>query len=172
MPAYEMVPEESKLKFVALQNSAPVEGAFKKFTTEIRFDPNNLDNSSIRADVDMASVFTEYPEVATNLVGTDWFDVKKFPKASFRTLQIKNLPARDNDDRLYYYADAELTLRDKTVPVTINFILERLDANGAVASGRVSLKRREFGVGQGDWAKTDTVDDVVSVSFRVVAKRV
>jgi len=169
---YVLVPEQSKLKFVAIQNNAPVEGAFKNFSADIRFSPDDLDHSRITAEVDVASMFTAYAEVATQLAAPEWLDATQFPKATLRTTKIRQMPDRMNDDRHYYYAESELTIRGKTMPVEMDFVLARLDSVGAVAEGRISLQRRDFGVGQGKWQSTDAVEDVVSVTFRVAAKKV
>ena len=169
---YTLVPEQSKLKFVAIENSAPVEGAFKTFSADIYFSPDDLPNSKITAEVDMASVFAAYPAVGEELVKPDWFDVAHFPKATLRTNAIKMMPDRPNDDRHYYYADSDLTIRDKTVKVELEFTITHLDEKSAVADGRISLKRREFGVGQGKWQSADEVDDAVGVTLHAVAKRV
>ncbi len=172
LPRYSVAPEGSKLKFVAIQNDAPVEGAFSRYTADIRFDPKRLDESSITVEVDMSSVFTAYPEVGTTLATADWFDVASFPKAHFRTITIKEIPpAVVSDDRKYYYADSELSLRGVKMPLALNFVLESLDASGAIATGHLTLQRTDFGVGQGEWKNTEVVQNPVTVSFRIAAKR-
>jgi len=81
------------------------------------------------------------------------------------------MPGREDDDRQYYYADSELTIHGKTVPVELDFTMERLDDKDAIAQGRISLWRRKFGVGQGKWQTIDEVEDVVGVKFRIMATR-
>lgn len=167
VPAYKLVAEKSSLKFVAINNGAPVEGEFKKFFADIRFDPEKLDESKIVVKVETASVFAAYDEVVKNLLTKDWLAAADFPKAVFTSKTITRMPSSNN-----YYAEGTLQLRDKTVPATLNFQLQLTDNNkNAVAKGYVTVRRNEFGVGQGQWAKDDVVKNEVRVEFRVVAEK-
>lgn len=170
IPAYALVPEKSSLTFTAIQNGAPVEGEFKRLTADIRFDPAQLEQSSVAVEVDLASVAAAYENVASELQKGEWFDVAHFPKAVVRTTKITQVTPTAGEANLYY-ADATLTLRDKTLPVVINFSLPRYTPEEAIAEGRVTLLRTAFGVGQGEWKNTDAVKDEVMVRFRVVAAR-
>ncbi len=76
------------------------------------------------------------------------------------------MPNSDN-----YYVDGTLELRGKTMPATMNFQLQLADDKNAVATGYVTIKRSDYGVGQGDWAKDDVVKNEVRVEFRVVAEK-
>lgn len=162
---YMLIPEKSHLKFVAMQNDAPVTGQFKDFTTAIRFDYDRPENGSITAEVKTGSLATDYEEVEKNLRLPEWLSTEAFPVATFRTTKISKMPMSYN-----YYADGELTLRGRTVPVSINFQIKDY-GDMAIAEGFATLKRNDFGVGQGEWAKTDAVKNEVRVEFRIAAKK-
>lgn len=166
VPSYELTKEKSTLKFFVIQNNAPVEGAFKNFTTDIHFDPQQLDKSSIAVEVDTGSVTAADDEVTQNMKASDWLSTDAFPKAVFKSTKITRLPQSDN-----YYADGELTLRDKTVPIVLNFQLNNIDEKVTVANGSATLSRNSFGVGQGEWAKDDVIKNQVRVEFRIVAEK-
>ncbi len=170
IPAYVLVPEKSSLGFTATQNNAPVEGEFKHFAADIHFDPKNLDASAVTVEVDMKSVASGYAEMAKTLAAPEWFDVAHFPTAVLRTTKIHQMPSPRGESQ-DYYAEATLTLRGKTVPLEVNFSFEELSPEKAIAVGKASLLRNAFGVGQGEWAKTDALRDNVMVHFRVVAVR-
>ena len=159
VPKWQIVPAESKLSFTATQNNAPVIGEFKAFQGEINFDPNNLNESNIKIVVDMTSVYTSYSEVSTTLKTSDWFDVAKFPSAFFKANNFTK-----NADNTYA-VNGPLTIRDKTIPVTLFFVLEEYSATKARAKGSVNLQRTLFGVGRGEWAQTDSIKDIVQVNF-------
>ena len=59
---WKMQPKESKLAFVGTQAGAAFEGAFEKFTADIKFDPQDLPGSRFDVRIDMASVNT-YMEI-------------------------------------------------------------------------------------------------------------
>lgn len=166
VPAYKLVNEKSSLKFIAINNGAPVEGQFKKFSADIKFDPSKMDESKIIVEVETGSVFANYEEVAKNLLTKDWLATADFPKAVFTSKTISRMPNSDN-----YYVDGTLELRGKTMPATMNFQLQLADDKNAVATGYVTIKRSDYGVGQGDWAKDDVVKNEVRVEFRVVAEK-
>jgi len=96
------------------------------------------------------------------LITSDWFNAKVFPKAEFKSKQIEK--TGDNQ----YNAKGTLTIRDKSVPVTLNFSAEYNESKGSVVGSTV-IKRSDFGVGQGEWAGTDEIKDDVTVSFKVAA---
>lgn len=165
--AYKLVKEKSSLKFYAINNGSPVEGIFKDFSAQINFNPDKLEESKIVVEVETGSVFTDYDEIVKNLVSKDWLSAIEFPKAIFTSKTISRMPTSDN-----YYADGTLTLRDKTLPVILNFQLQFPDDKNAIAKGYVTIRRTDYGVGQGQWAKDDVVKNEVRVEFRVVAEKV
>jgi len=166
LPTYEIVKNKSFLKFNAIQNDAPIEGKFTDFTAEIHFDPDHLQDSSVKVEVNLGSVVVQSPDVLQNIKAPDWLSVEAFPKATFLCKKFTRMPASNN-----YYADCQLTLRGKTVPVVLNFQMEHFDSKGAVVTGYVSLHRLDFGIGQGEWSHDDVVKDEVHVEFRVAAER-
>lgn len=165
-PAYKLIKEKSSLKFYAINNGSPVQGQFKDFSAAINFDRENLEDSKITVEVQTASVATDYDEVAKNLLSKDWLATADFPKAIFISKAIKRMPSSDN-----YYADGTLKLRDKTLPVMLNFQLQFPDGKTAIANGYITIRRSDFGVGQGQWAKDDVVKNEVRIEFRVVAEK-
>jgi polyisoprenoid-binding protein YceI len=164
-PAWQIVPNESTITFTATQNNAPVSGEFKSFTGEINFDPAQLDTNNVRIAVDMESVTTSYAPVADTLKTAAWFDVKLFPQAVFKA----NHFTKTGDKT--YQANGTLTIRDKTVPVVLNFVQQNYTKTKARVTGSTLLKRTQFGIGQGEWAKTNEVKDEVQVNFALTAVR-
>lgn len=165
VPAWQIIPNESSLTFTATQNGAPVTGEFKDFTGDIQFDHNDLSKSNVKITVNIASVSTSYGEIATTLVTPDWFDAKLFPQAVFTAQQFKKTGDKT------YQANGELTLRNKTLPITVTFTEEEYSDTKARMKGSTTLKRTAFGIGQGDWAKTDEVKDDVQINFILSAKK-
>ncbi|HBD7060331.1 TPA: YceI family protein [Legionella pneumophila] len=162
VPQWQIVPNESQLTFTATQNGAPVTGEFKTFTGDIRVDPNDLKNSSIDIIVDINSISASYSELKDTLINPEWFNVKMFPKAEFKSNQIEKTGDKS------YQAKGILTIRDKSEPVTLTFTSEQPDANKGIVVGNTTIKRTQFGVGQGDWSSTKEIKDEVTINFKVV----
>ncbi len=167
LATYKMVEgKKNTLKFVATMNGAPIEGSFDDFSVEILFSPNELAKSKVKVEVNTASVRVANEDVATNIVLPDWLSVEAFPKAVFTSKVFSNMPATDN-----YYVDGELSLRGKTVPLVLNVQLEYVDDVRVLATGYATLRRSQFGVGQGQWKSADVIQDEVRVEFRILADR-
>jgi polyisoprenoid-binding protein YceI len=161
--SWNMVPNESQLTFTATQNGSPLTGEFKSFTATLLVDANDLKNSSIDIIIDMNSVNASYAEVKNTLLTPDWFNVKAFPKAEFKATEFTK--TGDNT----YQAIGTLTIRDKSVPVILNFNSSFPNPNKGVVEGSTSIKRNAFGIGQGEWMSTEQIKDEVTVNFKVTA---
>lgn len=162
-PQWQIIPKESQLTFTATQNGAPIKGEFKVFSGTILVDPLDLKSSSIDIIVDVASVYAAYPELRETLISADWFSSKLFPKAEFKSNQIEK-----NGEKTYL-AKGKLTIRDKSVPVTLSFTGDQSSATKGMVTGTTTIKRSQFGVGQGEWSQTNEIKDDVVVNFKVVA---
>jgi cytochrome b561/polyisoprenoid-binding protein YceI len=163
---YVLDPARSTLEFAFSQAGAQNKGAFKHFTTVLDFSADNLPASHLEVTVDTTSVDTGDQERDDTLRGADLFSVRKFPQARFTAQIVKSASG--------YEAVGKLTIRDITrdlrLPLTLRTATEQ-GANVCNLSGRITLKRLDFGVGQGDWKATDQVGNDVGVSFalRLVA---
>ncbi len=67
---------------------------------------------------------------------------------------------------------ARLTLRDVTRDVTLSFTFEpAADSGTAVLEGGTTVRRLDFGVGQGEWRDTRWVGDEVTIRFSLFLRR-
>jgi len=155
-----LLPAQSEIGFVSKQMGVPVEGRFKKFDAQIAFDPKKPEVSKIAFTIDTGSATVGAPESDAELPKAPWFNVPKFPQASFQSSAVKGLGAGK------FEVTGKLSIkgnvRDVVVPVT-------LTQNGAttVATGAFGLKRLGFKIGEGDWADTSMVADDVQVKFKL-----
>lgn len=164
-PEWEIVPSQSEITFTGTQNGAPVTGRFKKFTGQIFVDPVNYKASSIHMTIDMNSISAPFEDIVTTLASPDWFNVKLFPNAEFKATKFNKL----NDKT--YETDGTLTIRDKSAPVTLKFVVDQISKDQALVEGSTTVKRSVFGVGQGEWASTDEIQDDVIIRFKISAIR-
>lgn len=160
---WSMQPKESKLTFVGEQAGAQFEGAFDKFSADIRFDPKDLAGSRFDVRIDTASVDTKDSERDETLRGADLFDVKRFASAHY----VADKFTYQGGNK--YSATGKLKLRDVTKDVPIEFTFESKDG-GAWLKGTAKIQRLDFGVGQGEWKDTSTVGNDVQVRFALRLK--
>jgi polyisoprenoid-binding protein YceI len=154
--------DKSEIRFVSKQMGVNVEGRFRRWKANVDFRPKDLARSRADFDVDLGSIDLASDESESEVKGPLWFDATKFPVAKFTSTRI-----RDIGEGRYEIA-GRLALkgiaRDVVVPVTL-----KKDASGnSVAEGQFTLKRLQFGIGQGLWGNTDTVADDVIVRVRMV----
>lgn len=165
---------QSHLGFTGMQGSASFTGEFKKFQATVDFDPAKPEAGKISAIVDMASATAGSDERDSALPGADWFDTSKFPQAQFTTTSIKkdacNIitpPGLTNVQ--CFKADATLTIKGVTKPVTLNFYIAD-EGDHTRAKGAVGLLRTDFNVGQGQWSSEAYVKHAITVRIDIVAR--
>lgn len=150
--------EASRLEFWAEQAGLEFRGRFESFDADVRFDAAALDESSVQVTVDVGSVRTADGERDEILTGAGWFEATTFPVARFAADAFA--PAGDG-----FVADGELTIRDTTRPVRVEFQL----ADGRLTA-RAILDRLDFGLGQGDWADPDWIGHEVVVEAVLIVQ--
>lgn len=65
-----------------------VHGTFRGVTGTIKFDPSDVTKSSVNATIDVSSVDTGVAARDTQLKGSDFFDVAKYPTMTFSSTGI------------------------------------------------------------------------------------
>ncbi|MBH2019656.1 MAG: YceI family protein [Burkholderiales bacterium] len=155
-----LLPAQSEIAFTSKQMGVSVDGHFKKFDAQIAFDPARPDASKIAFAIDTASATLGAPESDAELPKPNWFNVPKFPQATFQSGTVrKTAPGK-------YEVAGKLSIkgnvRDVVVPVS-------LSQAGAIttASGVFAIKRLAFKIGENEWADTSMVADDVQVKFKL-----
>jgi polyisoprenoid-binding protein YceI len=151
----------SSLNFTFTQLDAASTGQFRKFTTELVYDEKNPAASSLNVKVDVASLDTQDSERDTALAGAELFDIKTHPTATFVARSL----ARAASGQLE--AVGQLSIRGVSKPVRLPLTL-RPTAQGLELSGQTTIKRLDYGVGQGEWKSTESVGDEVKIAYKVV----
>ena len=157
--------DKSEIRFFSRQMGVNVEGRFRKWKANVDFRPKDLLKSKAEFEIDLGSIDLASEETETEAKRPRWFDVAKFPVATFQSTTMKDL----GGDR--YEIAGKLTLkgtaRDETIPIEV-----KKDAAGnSVATGEFTIKRLEFNVGNGQWADPAVVADEVVVRVRMVLPR-
>lgn len=121
-----------------------VDGRFKEASAKINLDDADLTKSEVAVEINAASIDTGDAKRDDHLKGADFFDVKKFPKLSFKSTKVAKSGAG-------YKLSGNLTIRDVTKPVTLDATLSAPvktpwgnHARAAKLTGKI--KRSEFGL--------------------------
>jgi polyisoprenoid-binding protein YceI len=155
---------KSHLGFSGVQNGAPFQGSFGKWTAEIAFDPAHPETGHAKVTIDLASAKTGDTQRDSALPQVEWFDVKNSPQATF---EATGFTPKGGDA---YEAPGRLTIRGIGKDVVLPFTLA-VTGDKATAKGHLSLVRTGFGVGQGVWATGEWVGLEVGVDVDLVANK-
>ena len=159
---YSIDPAKSSLEFSFVQAGAQNKGKFTKFPVTL---DTSADGTPSRLDVtvEMGTMDTGDKERDDTLRGPDLFGVAKFTQAHFIATQITKTATG-------FDAAGKLTLRgvtrDQHVPCTFRTANEQGHTVGYL-TGKTTVHRLDFGVGQGDWKSTEWVGNDVTVSYNV-----
>ncbi|WP_223906094.1 YceI family protein [Rhodoferax lithotrophicus] len=155
-----LLPAQSELNFAAKQMGVPINGHFKKFDAQVSFDPAKLASSKVAFTVDMGSATLGSKEMDSELPTATWFNVPKFPQASFNSSAIKALGAGK------FEVTGQLAIKGQVQNVQVPLSMTQTGAI-TVATGVLPIKRLAFKIGDGDWADTSMVADDVQVRFKL-----
>ena len=152
---------KSTLEFTFMQAGAQNKGRFTRFPVSFDFAPGALAGSRLEVTVEIGSLDTGDQERDDTLRSADLFAVAKFPQAHFTASQFVSTASG-------FEALGKLTIRGVTRDARVPFAFRTADEHGVAVgymSGKTSIRRLDFGVGQGDWTATDQVGNEVGVSF-------
>lgn len=157
---------QSEIQFIFQQYGKPVQGSFVNFEGTINFDPNALENAKARIEIDITSITTGSEDRDTQAKSEEWFATQNFRKAIFESESF----TKTGDDS--YKADGNLTIREITLPISLPFTLTISDdGKTALMDSQITLKRLDFGVGQGQWETEEAIDNTVKITIKVSANR-
>lgn len=154
----------SRLGFVGAMNAQAFTGTFRRWDAHIQFDPKALATSNVTAVIDTGSASTGDQTRDEALPTADWFAAQTFPRAIFSASQFKALGGGR------YQAIGTLAIRNVRRPVVLPFTLAIKD-DRATMHGVLTVDRRIFGVGQGQFATGDTVATNVKIEVSLSATR-
>ena len=124
-----------------------VHGQFREFDAEIDFDPDAVEDASVRFVIEAASVDTLWQKRDDHIRGADFFDVENHPQIVFESTSVR----KTGDETAE--VTGNLTLRGVTREVTLEARLNKIgpspfDASRMIAGFTVSgeIDRTEFGI--------------------------
>lgn len=158
----QVLPDKSSIEFSYSQMGVPMDGRFRKFSSQLSFDPAQPAAAKVAIDVDLASIDTGTPELDTEAAGKDWLNLASFPTARFAATGVKPLGGNR------YSVAGKLTIkgRGKDIVVPATFTTQ---GNTGVFAGQFTIRRGDFAIGEGAWSAFDIVANDVTVKFRVTA---
>jgi polyisoprenoid-binding protein YceI len=143
---WQLDPENSSVAFVSRHVHSKVRGLFAQPSGTVLLDEETPANSKLDATVDINLISTGVEERDTHLKSAEFFDVAKYPVASFVSTKVSRSNATS------YSVTGNLSMHGVTKPVTLAVTLSPpFNHAGGIRRGAeatASINRRDFGI---DW---------------------
>lgn len=152
---YLITAQNSKIEFVGSKVTGSHNGSFGDFSGQIDY-AGSPETSRVNITIKTDSITTDTPDLTKHLKTADFFDVAKYPEATFVSTAIK----AGGDKGASHTVTGNLTLhgvtKSVTFPASINVTpdLASLDAN-------FSINRKDFGINYAGAADNLIRDEVV-----------
>ena len=115
MAKFVLDPDHSSAEFTVRHMMVTwVSGHFSKVAGTLYFDPLKIAESSVEAEIDVASVWTGVEKRDKDLQSPNYFDVRKYPKITFKSTRVESAGL----DHCLVHGD--LTVHGVTRPVTLD----------------------------------------------------
>jgi polyisoprenoid-binding protein YceI len=155
-----IVPTKSEISFTSRQMGVPVDGKFGQWTAQLAFDPKKPEAGSVAFTIQTGSASFGAAETDAEVPKAAWFNVAKFPQASFKSSAIKLVgPGKLS-------VTGQLSIKGSSQTVVVPVTLSQA-AGLTTATGAFAIKRLDFKIGEGEWADTSMVANDVTVKFKL-----
>lgn len=151
--------QNSSVEFVGTHvgdDPKPRLGGFSKFNGLILMDEKGAAPESMSIDFEIGSIWTEFDKLTGHLMAPDFFDQRKYPKATFHSTQIVTNGAGQ------YTVKGELAMLGKSAELSFPAKVT-IGNDGLTLSSEFILDRTNYGMNK----MTDGVEKEVAISFVV-----
>jgi polyisoprenoid-binding protein YceI len=152
---YKITPQNSKIEFVGSKVTGSHNGSFGDFAGEIDY-PGSPENSRVSITIKADSIATDTPDLTKHLKTADFFDVAKFPEATFVSTSIK----AGGDKGASHTVTGNLTMHGVTKAITFPATIN-VTPDVATVDSSFSINRKDFGINYAGAADNLIRDEVV-----------
>ena len=150
----------SKIEFIGTKPQGKHEGGFKDFTVNIAPIKDDLAGSKISVDIDTDSLYSDNPKLTKHLKSPDFFDVKKYPKATFVSTSVE--PKKAGEDT--HEITGDLTLHGKTKKISFPAKVAVTPKTVNIDS-QFTIDRKDFGMTYGAGKINDTITIKAAIRY-------
>lgn len=155
----------SKIAWTGAKVTGTHDGTFDTFTGSIDLVDGDPTRSSVRVEIDMASVTSDNDRLTGHLKSPDLFDVARYPNARFVSTAIRAGATGGATHTVTGNLELHGVTRAITFPATIRVQSQQVEVDAAF-----SINRREFGINY-PGMPNDLIRDDVSLRLTIRARR-
>jgi polyisoprenoid-binding protein YceI len=156
---------DSKVDFVGAKITGKHEGGFKTFSGTVNVPDGKPELGSVKVEIDTSSLTVDEPKLTEHLKTPDFFDVAKFPKASFTSTAI----APSTEPGKTHTITGNLELHGVTKSISFPASV-RVQGDSVESDAEFVINRKDFGIvypGKPD----DLIKDEVLLKLQIRAKK-
>jgi polyisoprenoid-binding protein YceI len=161
---YQITPQNSKMEFVGSKVTGSHNGSFGDFVGQVDFN-GTPEQSRVTITIKADSITTDTPDLTKHLKTADFFDVAKYPEATFVSTAIK----AGGEGGASHTVTGNLTLhgvtKSITFPATIN-----VTPDAATVDSTFSINRKDFGISY-PGAPDNAIRDNVVLTLKIHANK-
>ena len=152
---YQITPQNSKVEFVGSKVTGSHNGSFQNFSGQIDHT-GNVEQSRVNITIKTDSITTDDAKLTQHLKTADFFDVAKFPEATFVSTAIKP----GGEKGASHTVTGNLTMHGVTKSITFPATIA-VTPDVASVDANFSINRKDFGINYAGAADNLIRDDVV-----------
>lgn len=161
---YTITPQNSKIEFVGSKVTGSHNGSFADFSGQIDY-AGTPETSRVNITINTDSLTTDTPDLTKHLKTADFFDVAKFPQATFVSTSIKP----GGEKGASHTVTGNLTLHGVTKAVTFPATIS-IAPDVATVDSTFSINRKDFGINFAG-ARDNLIRDDVVLTLRIRATK-
>lgn len=133
--------DDSRVDFTGAKVTGKHDGGFKDVSGTIELEGDDIESARVSIRIGMESLWTDTDKLTGHLKSPDFFDVDKFPEATFISTKIE----KNNEEGATHTLTGNLDLHG--VEKSISFPAKiKVGDDGVSATGEFSIDRKEFGI--------------------------
>jgi polyisoprenoid-binding protein YceI len=161
---YVITPENSKIEFIGAKVTGHHNGSFKKFSGTIDY-AGQVETSRVSLTIDSSSLETDTPDLTKHLKTADFFDVAKYPTATFESTAIRP----GGDKGATHTVTGNLTMHGVSKSISFPATIAATPGEITVESS-FAINRKDFGISYAG-APDNLIRDDVALSLHVKATK-
>jgi polyisoprenoid-binding protein YceI len=161
---YSITPQHCKIEFTASKVTGSHHGSFGDFNGEINY-AGAPEKSRVNITIKTASISADDPKLTEHLKTPDFFDVARFPEATFVSTEIK----AGGENGASHTVTGNLTMHGVTKAITFPATIA-VTPDAATVESTFSINRKDFGINYAG-AADNAIRDGVVLTFHVHANK-
>ena len=142
VPVFKITPGQSTIKFY-VKASVELQGNFDKWDATLTFKSTDVTTGVLDIEIQAASVNTGSGMKDGKLKGEDFFDVKKNPLITFKSMKIVQTGPNTFD------VPGTFTIRGVSKPETLNLTVSGIGTGTGDIKGTMAFDRKQYGMDSG-----------------------